>query len=46
MLQRDENYLAITDGGRYVGLLTLGGLHAAMRRSAGSPPLASEKLPA
>jgi len=39
MLQRDENYLAITDGDRYVGLLTLDGLHSAMRRSAGRPPL-------
>jgi hypothetical protein len=40
MLERDEDYLPVTDGERYVGLLSLEGLHAAMRRSAGSPPVA------
>jgi len=38
MLERDEGYLPVTDGDRYVGLLSLEGLHGAMRRSAGSPP--------
>ena len=36
MMQRDENYLAVTDAERYVGLLTLDGLHAALRRTAGN----------
>jgi osmoprotectant transport system ATP-binding protein len=38
MLQSDESVIAVRDGDRYVGLLTLDGLHGAMRRSAGSPP--------
>jgi osmoprotectant transport system ATP-binding protein len=40
LLQSEEDLLAITDGSRYVGLLTMEGLHGAMRRSAGSPPAA------
>jgi osmoprotectant transport system ATP-binding protein len=39
MLQSDESMIAVLDGDRYVGLLTLDGLHGAMRRSAGSPPV-------
>jgi CBS domain-containing protein len=38
MLQRDDSLLAVVNDSGYVGLLTLEGLHGAMRRSAGSPP--------
>ncbi len=38
MLANEDDFLAITDDGRYVGLLTMSGLHGAMRRSTGSPP--------
>jgi hypothetical protein len=34
MLQDDDPLIAVTDSGRYVGVLTLQGLHRAMRRSA------------
>ena len=36
MLQDDEPLVAVTEAGRYVGVLTLQGLHRAMRRSAGA----------
>jgi osmoprotectant transport system ATP-binding protein len=34
MLEGDDNFVTVVDEERYVGLLTLDGLHAAMRRSA------------
>jgi hypothetical protein len=34
MLQHDDAFVAVTDGGRFVGALTLDGLHRAMRRVA------------
>ncbi len=33
MLQHDEGWVAVTDGDRYVGILTPGSLHGALRRS-------------
>lgn len=33
MLQHDDAFVAVTDAGRYVGVLTLDGLHRAMRRA-------------
>jgi osmoprotectant transport system ATP-binding protein len=33
MLQHDDGWVAVTDGGRYVGILTPGSLHGALRRS-------------
>jgi hypothetical protein len=32
MLQDDDPFVAVTSAGRYVGVLTLEGLHRAMRR--------------
>ncbi|MDQ1631858.1 MAG: osmoprotectant transport system ATP-binding protein [Frankiaceae bacterium] len=33
MLQHDDGWVAVTDGGRYVGVLAPGSLHSALRRS-------------
>jgi osmoprotectant transport system ATP-binding protein len=39
MLQHDAAWVAVLDGGRYVGVLTPDGLHAALRRSVGGDPV-------
>jgi len=38
MLEDDDPLVAVTGVGGYLGVLTLERLHAAARRSAGSPP--------
>lgn len=38
MLQHDVSWVPVTEGGRYLGVLTPDGLHAAMRRSVGHRP--------
>ncbi len=39
MLQHDVSWIPVVDSGRYLGVLTPNGLHAAMRRSVGGQPL-------
>lgn len=39
MLQHDAGWVAVLDGGRYVGVLTPDALHAALRRSVGGEPV-------
>jgi osmoprotectant transport system ATP-binding protein len=39
MLQHDAGWVAVLDGGRYVGVLTPEALHAALRRSVGGEPV-------
>jgi len=39
MLQHDAGWVAVLDGGRYLGVLTPDALHAALRRSVGGVPV-------
>ena len=39
MLQHDAGWVAVLDKGRYLGVLTPDGLHAALRRSVGGQPV-------
>ncbi|HEY6623119.1 MAG TPA: ABC transporter ATP-binding protein [Acidimicrobiales bacterium] len=41
MLQRDVSWIPVAEHGRYLGVLTPDGLHAAMRRSVGGQAVAS-----
>jgi osmoprotectant transport system ATP-binding protein len=45
MLQHDVGWIPVVDEGRFLGVLTPNGLHAAMRRSVGGTPLEPQDAP-
>ena len=45
MLQHDVSWIPVVESGRYLGVLTPNGLHAAMRRSVGGQPQEAEVAP-